>query len=163
MFVPSTADGFRAVVSALCSLDGAEGVNFHTLTLLKDRCVQLLVKKRARVTPESVVREELEFLNVLVQGVIQLRFGRRDQYPAKDRPPTPTSLSRWRDGQRCHKSDQSPNSGDLECHWSRTWPRKAHCNSRAVSTSDTRSVTAVTHTGVSLVAVPTFPVVALSR
>jgi hypothetical protein len=39
--------------------------------------------------PESVVREELESLNIRVQGVMQLRTGRRDQDPAKDRPPTP--------------------------------------------------------------------------
>ena len=39
--------------------------------------------------PESVVREELEFLNIRVQGVTQLCSGRRDQDPAKDRPPNP--------------------------------------------------------------------------
>jgi hypothetical protein len=37
MVVPSTADGFRAVVSALRSLDEREGVNFHTFTLPEDR------------------------------------------------------------------------------------------------------------------------------
>ena len=36
--VPSTADGFRAVVSALRSLDGKDGVSFHTFTLPEDRC-----------------------------------------------------------------------------------------------------------------------------
>jgi hypothetical protein len=44
MVVPSTADSFRAVVSALRSLDGRKGVNFHTFTLPEDRCVRLLVK-----------------------------------------------------------------------------------------------------------------------
>jgi hypothetical protein len=39
--------------------------------------------------PESVVREELESLNIRVQGVMQLRSGRRDQDPANDRPATP--------------------------------------------------------------------------
>ena len=33
MVVPSTADGFRAAVSALRSLDGKKGVSFHTFTL----------------------------------------------------------------------------------------------------------------------------------
>jgi hypothetical protein len=33
MVVPSTADEFRAVVSALRSLDEGESVSFHTLTL----------------------------------------------------------------------------------------------------------------------------------
>jgi hypothetical protein len=50
-----------------------------------------MVKNLSKLMPESVVREELESLNVQIQGVIQLRSGRRDQDPAKDRPPTPTS------------------------------------------------------------------------
>jgi hypothetical protein len=37
MVVPATADGFRAVVSALRSLDGREVVSFHTFTLPEDR------------------------------------------------------------------------------------------------------------------------------
>ena len=36
--------------------------------------------------PESAVREELESLGIQVQGVLQLRFGRCDQDPSKDRP-----------------------------------------------------------------------------
>jgi len=39
MVVPLTADGFRAAVNALRSLDEMEGVSFHTFTLLEDRCV----------------------------------------------------------------------------------------------------------------------------
>jgi len=38
---------------------------------------------------ESVVREELESVGTHVQGVTQLRSGRRDQEPTKDCPPTP--------------------------------------------------------------------------
>jgi hypothetical protein len=89
MVVPSTADRFRAVVSALRSLDEGEGVSFHTFKLPENRCVRLLVRNLGRGVPESVVREELESLNIHVQGVMQLRSGRRDQDPAKDRPPTP--------------------------------------------------------------------------
>jgi hypothetical protein len=89
MVVPSTADGFTDVVSTLRSLDEGEGVSFHTFTLPEDRCVRLLVKNLGRGTPESVVREELETLNIRVQGVMQLRSGLRDQDPTKDRPPTP--------------------------------------------------------------------------
>ena len=37
MVIPSTASGFRAVVSALRSLDGNDGVSFHTFTLPEDR------------------------------------------------------------------------------------------------------------------------------
>jgi hypothetical protein len=89
MVVPATADGFRALVSALRSLDGRDGVSFHTFTLTEDRCVRLLVKNLGRGMPESVVREELKSLKIRVQGVMQLRSGRLDQDPAKDRPPTP--------------------------------------------------------------------------
>jgi len=89
MVVPSTANGFRAAVSALRSLDGGEGVSFHTFTLPEDRCARLLVKNLGRGKPESVVREELESLDIRVQGVTQLSSGRRDQDPAKDRPLTP--------------------------------------------------------------------------
>ena len=64
-------------------------MSFHTFTLPEDRCVRLLVKNLDRGMPESVVRQELESLNIRVQGVIQLRSGRRDQDPTKDRLPTP--------------------------------------------------------------------------
>jgi hypothetical protein len=67
-------------------------VGFHTFSLPVDRCVRLLVKNLGKRMPESVVREELESLNIPVQGGMQLRSGRRDQDPTKDRPPIPTSL-----------------------------------------------------------------------
>jgi len=38
MFVPSTADGFRASVSALRYLDGDEGVVFPTFTFPEVHC-----------------------------------------------------------------------------------------------------------------------------
>jgi hypothetical protein len=72
MVVPSTVDGFRPTIRTLRSLDGKEGVSFHTFTLPKDCCVQLLVQNLGRVMPESVVREELELLDIHVQGVTQL-------------------------------------------------------------------------------------------
>ena len=40
--------------------------------------------------PESVVLEEMEALDIHVQAVMQLRSGRRDQDPKKDRPLTRT-------------------------------------------------------------------------
>jgi hypothetical protein len=163
MVVPATADGFRAVVSALRSLDGREGVSFHTFTLSEDRCMRLLVKNLGRGMTESVVREELESLNICVQGVMQLRSGRRDQNPAKNRPPIPSSLSRWRVGLICRKYVHSPNSANCECRWSRTWPQKAHCNAGAASVLDTRSVTVDTRPGASHVAASTSPVGAVPR
>jgi methyl coenzyme M reductase subunit C-like uncharacterized protein (methanogenesis marker protein 7) len=64
-------------------------VSFHTFTLPEDRCARLLVKNLGRGMADSVVREELEALDIHVQGVLQLRSGRRDQDLAKDRPLTP--------------------------------------------------------------------------
>jgi hypothetical protein len=82
MVIPSTADRSRAAIRTLRSLDGQDGVSFHTFMLPEDRCVRLLVKNLGKVMPESVVREELELLDIHVQGVTQLRSGRRDQDPA---------------------------------------------------------------------------------
>jgi hypothetical protein len=66
MLVPQTADGFRATVAALRSLDGSKGVSFYTFSLPEDRCVRLLVKNLGRLMPEDVVREELENLGIRV-------------------------------------------------------------------------------------------------
>jgi hypothetical protein len=59
MGFPSTADGFRAAINALRSLDGG-GLYFHTFTPPEERFVGLLLKKLGRGLPESVVREELD-------------------------------------------------------------------------------------------------------
>jgi predicted nucleic acid-binding Zn-ribbon protein len=64
-------------------------MSFHTFSLTEDRCVHLLVKKLGRLMPEDAVRDELENLGIRVQGVLQLRSGRRDQEVAKTRPLTP--------------------------------------------------------------------------
>ena len=66
MLVPLTADGFRATVSALRSLDGSKGMSFHAFCLPEDRCVRFLVKNLGRHMPEDVVREELENLGFCV-------------------------------------------------------------------------------------------------
>jgi len=63
--------------------------------------VRFLVKNLCRGMPESVVREELESLNVRVQGVTQLHSSRRYQDPTKDHPPTPTSMYQWREVLTC--------------------------------------------------------------
>jgi hypothetical protein len=65
---------------------GGGSVNFHTFTLPEDRCLRLLVKNLGRGMPESVIREEMGALYIHVQGVMQLRSGRRDQDPTKDHP-----------------------------------------------------------------------------
>jgi hypothetical protein len=68
-----------------------EGVSFHTFTLPEDRCVRLLVNL-CRGMPERVVQEELEALDIHVQEVMELRSGRRDQDPTKERPLTSHSI-----------------------------------------------------------------------
>jgi hypothetical protein len=88
ILVPRTAEGFRATVSALRTLEGSKGVSFHTFSLPEDRCARLPAKNLGRYMPVDVVREELENLGICVQGVLQLRSGRRDQEVAKSRPLT---------------------------------------------------------------------------
>jgi len=96
MFVPLTADELRPAVGTLRSLDGKEGVRFHTFTLPEDRCVRLRIKNLGMGMPESIVREEIESLKIRVQGLTQLRSGRRDQ-DANNPIPTPTSLYQCRE------------------------------------------------------------------
>jgi hypothetical protein len=79
MLVPETADGFRATIGVLRSLDANQGVSFHTFSLPEDRCVRLLLKSLGKPMPEAEIREELEALRINVQAVMQLRSKRRDQ------------------------------------------------------------------------------------
>ena len=88
MLVPHTAEGFRAAVSTLRSLDGSKGVSFHTFSLPEDRCVRLLIKNLGRHMREYVVLEEMENLDICVQGVLQLLSGSRNQGADKARPLT---------------------------------------------------------------------------
>jgi hypothetical protein len=162
MVVPSTSDGSQAAASLSPSLDRKEGVSFHTFALSEDRCVRLLVQNLSRGMPKSVVQEELESLIIRVQGVTQLRFGRRDQNPAKDRLLTPTSLYQWREGLKCRKCDLSPNSVVCECRWNRMWPRNDHCNASAASALDIRREATDTQPDASRVGASTSLVVALT-
>ena len=115
MVVPSNSDGFRAVVSALRSLDWKDGVSLPSFNLTEDRIARLLVKNIGRVMPESVVRQELESLNIRVQGVTQLRTGRCDQDPGKDRPPTTLFNTSVVPGPGCQKCNHSTNTVASEC------------------------------------------------
>jgi hypothetical protein len=89
VIVPETADGFRATVGALRSLDGRKGVSFHTFSFPEDRQVRLFITNLGRQMPDSVVREELESMGICVQGVMQFRSWRRDLDASKYRPSTP--------------------------------------------------------------------------
>jgi len=71
MLVLRTAEGFRATVSTLRSLDGSKGVSFH-ISLPKDRFVRLLVKNLGRHMPEDVVWEELENLGIFELNIVHL-------------------------------------------------------------------------------------------
>jgi hypothetical protein len=88
--------------------------------------------------PEDVVWEVLGALGICVQGVMQLRSGRRDQTPEKDRAVTSHAF------QRSLNFAPSPNSVGSEWQWKRTCPRKDPCSASGASASATPSVTAVT-------------------
>jgi hypothetical protein len=88
MLVPEIADGFRATIGALRSLDASEGVSYHTFSLAEDRCVRLLLKNIGKRMPEAEIREELEALHINMEAVMQLRSKRRDKDTLKDRPQT---------------------------------------------------------------------------
>ena len=68
MVIPSIANGFRAAVRALRTVDGRE-CEFPQFQAPRDRCLGLLMKNLGRVVPVRVVREELESLDIHVQGV----------------------------------------------------------------------------------------------
>jgi hypothetical protein len=154
MVVPSTAEGFRAAVSALRSLDGREDVSVHTLTLPKDRCVRLLVRNLGRAMPESVVREELECMKIRFQGVKQLRSGHRDQDPTKDHPPTPHFIISVARGPEVSKVRSLTELCGLRVLVESYVAPKVHCNVSAVSALDTCSVTADTRSGAKCVGLP---------
>jgi len=86
--VPSTAYEFRTWFSAKRSLDGKDGVSFQKFTGPEGRRLRLLEKNLRKGKHESVVREELESLNIRFRGFTHLRSGRCDQDPIKDHPPT---------------------------------------------------------------------------
>jgi hypothetical protein len=75
----------------------------------------------------------------------------------------PTSLYQWHAGPRCPGCDLSPNSAVCEFRCRRTWLQRARCNASAANASATRSATADTRPGASLVAAPTSPVGAQPR
>jgi hypothetical protein len=71
MVVPSTASGYRAAVSALRSSMGGGCVS--TPSRSRTTVGAAPGEETGRGMPESVVREELEVLDIHVQGVMQLR------------------------------------------------------------------------------------------
>jgi hypothetical protein len=72
MLVYETADGFRATIGSLRSLDGSEGVSFHTFSFSEDRCVSLLLKYLGKRMPEVEFQEGLEALRINVQAFMLL-------------------------------------------------------------------------------------------
>ena len=109
MVVPSTANGLRATVSALRYLHAGEGVSFHTFTLPEDCCARLLVKNLGRGMPESVVREELESLDIRVQELLSCVPAVATRVQPRTTLSPPLHCIRG-GGLRCPKCAQSPNS-----------------------------------------------------
>jgi hypothetical protein len=110
MVFPSTADSFRATVSILRFLDGRKGVSFHTPSLPDDRCMRLLVNNLGKRMPGSIVREELESLNIQVQGSCSSDRAAATRIPPRSVLPPLTSSYQWHGALTCPRSDLSPNS-----------------------------------------------------
>jgi hypothetical protein len=147
MLVPQTAEGFRATISALRSLNESKGVSFHT-SLSEDRCVRLLVKNLGRHMPEDVVRKELENLGSCLQKVLQLRSHRRDR---KLPNPTPNpALCVGSAGTGSSETTFPDRTRRFTCLGGDISPRKDFCSASAVNASAIRSGTAVMHPGVLL-------------
>ena len=113
--------------------------------------------------PESVVREELESLNICVQGVTQMRSGSRDQDPAKDCPPTPQFIVSVAQGPEVSKVRSLTELCGLRVSVELYVATKGPLQCKRCQRLDIRSETAVTHPGASRVGAPTSPVVALPR
>jgi len=163
MVVPSTADVFRAAVRALRSLDMNDGVSFHSFTISEERCARIVVKNMGRGMAESVVREELESLNVCVQGVTQLRSERRDPDPAKDYLPTPHFIVSVAHGPEVSKVRSLTELCGLRMLVKSYLAPNVRCNASASSASATHSATEDMHIGASHVGAPNSPVAALPR
>lgn len=72
MLVPRSADGFRANIGVLCSLDGGNGVCFSTVSFTNDRRLRPLLKTACKSMPHNKIREEHEALHTNVQAVMHL-------------------------------------------------------------------------------------------
>ena len=154
MVVPSTADGFRAAVGELRSLDGKDGLKFHTSTLPEDGCMRLLVKNTRRFMPESVDIEDLESLKIRVQGITQLPCGCRDHETTKDDPPSP--IISVAQGPQVSKVRSLTQRCGLRMSVESYGASKGPCNASAASASVTRSVTADTNADASRLGALTF-------
>jgi hypothetical protein len=56
MLVSETANGLRATIGALRSLDESEGVSFHTFSLPENLFVHLLLKNIGKRMPEAEIQ-----------------------------------------------------------------------------------------------------------
>jgi len=137
-------------------------VSSQNFTPWEDRCVRLLVKDWARgMLRASSGRARVQ--GHLYPGCRAVAFQPSRSGPRQGQPSQPhfnVSVARWLE---VPSVDQSANSAAYECRWSRTWSPKAHSNTSAASTSDTRSETADTRPGASRVGAPTSPVGSLHR
>ena len=77
------------MVRVLRCIDANKGVAFHIYSFPEEWCTRLPIKGHGKNMPEQDTREELKFLGITVQSVLQLCSQRRDPDPAKDRFPTP--------------------------------------------------------------------------
>jgi hypothetical protein len=125
--------------------------------------VQLLVKNLGMDMPQSVVREELESLNIRVQGVTQLRSGRREQDHAKDRLPTPQFIVSVARGPEVSRVQSITEICGLRVLVESYVAPKGPLQCKRCRAMNTRSETAVTHPVASRVGAPTSQEAALPR
>ena len=141
MFVASTANGFRAVVRALRSLDG-RGCDFSHLHAPGGPLCSAPVENLGKGMPETVVWEELEALDIHFRAVMQLRLGRRDQDPAKERPFNPHFIVSVAQEPEVSSVRSITELFGLRVSVESYVTPKVPCNANAASASDKRSVTA---------------------
>jgi hypothetical protein len=97
--------------------------------------------------PKSVVREELENLDICVQGALQLRSGSRDQETSKTSTLTPhfiVSVARGPEVAKLHSLTELC-SLRVSVETYSTSRRKAPCSASTANASAVRSATAITH------------------
>jgi hypothetical protein len=95
--------------------------------------------------PESVVREELETLGIYVQGVLQLRYGRRDQDIGRESPQTPHLIVSVARGAEAQKVRSLTELCGFRVRWSRMLHRKLPCSASVARGSATLSETVGIH------------------
>ena len=123
-------------------------MSFHTFSVPEDRCVRLLINNLDRQRPEDFVREELETLDICVQGVLQLRSRRHDYEDSKASTLTPHFIASVARGPEVVKLHYLTELCSLRVSVEMYIAPKCPLQCKRHQTSATRSATAITHPSV---------------